>query len=200
MLDLLVQVHRAHRAATDAATPDDLMLPYRENLERALDDSGRSWDGGPYGERARHLLLAHATGLVKLTAAYDVLAGRVAARPGRFVVTHGEPHAGNVMITQAGLVLIDWDTARLAPPERDLWTLAEDDESLLDRYVAATGRELDQDALAFYRLWFDLAEIGEYLGLFHGPHEQTADSAEAWVNLHKHLQPAERWPDLVSRP
>ncbi len=91
--------------------------------------------GGPYAERARQLLLAHAADLEKLTAAYDVLAARIAARPERFVVTHGEPHAGNVMLTPDGLVLIDWDTARLAPPERDLWTLAEADESLLDRYV-----------------------------------------------------------------
>jgi len=50
-----------------------------------------------------------------------------------------------------------------------------------------------------YRLWFDLAEIGEYLGLFHEAHEQTADSEMAWANLHKHLQPAQRWPQLVGR-
>jgi hypothetical protein len=115
------------------------------------------------------------------------------------VITHGEPHAGNVMITSGGLVLIDWDTALLAAPERDLWTLAEDDAALLDRYAAATGRELDRDALSFYRLWFDLAEIGQYLGLFHGPHEQSADSAEGWTNLRTHLQPAKRWPELVRR-
>ena len=42
-------------------------------------------------------------------------------RPGR-VVTHGEPHPGNVLRMQAGgLRLVDWDTVRLAPPERDLW-------------------------------------------------------------------------------
>ena len=196
VLDLLVQVHRVR---TDVTLADDLLLPHRENLQLALDDSGRVWDGGPFGERARQLLLANAADLEKLTAAYVVLADRIAARPERFVITHGEPHAGNVMITRSGLVLIDWDTARLAPPERDLWTLAEADESLLDRYVAATGLELDRDALTFYRLWFDLVEVGQYLGLFHGPHEQTADSAESWANLHHHLQPATRWPELVRR-
>jgi hypothetical protein len=196
VLDLLV---RLHRVRADEALADDFVLPHREKLQRALDDSGRTWDGGPYGERARQLLRTHAVDLEKLTAAYDALAGRLATRPERAVVTHGEPHAGNVMLTPDGPVLIDWDTARLAPPERDLWTLAEADESLLARYSAATGRTLDQDALSFYRLWFDLAEIGEYLGLFHGPHEPTADSAESWNNLHNHLQPAQRWPGLVRR-
>jgi spectinomycin phosphotransferase len=194
VLDLLVQIHRVR---TEVARADDFVLPHRGKLELALDDSGRTWDGGPYAERARHLLLDHAAGLEKLTAAYEVLAERIAARPERFVVTHGEPHAGNVMVTSAGLMLIDWDTALLAPPERDLWTLAEDDESLLDRYAAATGLELDQDALSFYRLWFDLAEVGQYLGQFHDPHDQSADSAEGWANLHNHLRPAERWPGLA---
>jgi hypothetical protein len=196
VLDLLV---RLHRVRADEAIADDFVLPHREKLQEALDDSGRTWDGGPFGERARQLLRTHAADLERLTAAYDFLAARLANRPERMVVTHGEPHAGNVMLTPDGPVLIDWDTARLAPPERDLWTLAEDDESLLARYCAATGHTIDPDALSFYRLWFDLAEIGEYLGLFHGPHEPTADSAESWNNLHTHLQPAQRWPELMRR-
>ena len=196
VLDLLV---RLHQVRADEALADNFVLPHREKLQRALDDSGRTWDGGPYAERARQLLRTHAVDLEKLTAAYDVLAARLATRPERAVVTHGEPHAGNVMLTPDGPVLIDWDTVRLAPPERDLWTLAEADESLLARYCAATGRTLDQDALSFYRLWFDLAEIGEYLGLFHEAHEQSADAAESWRNLHNHLRPAQRWPELVRR-
>ena len=38
-------------------------------------------------------------------------------------MTHGEPHAGNVMRTDEGRLLVDWDTVALAPPERDLWML-----------------------------------------------------------------------------
>jgi spectinomycin phosphotransferase len=30
------------------------------------------------------------------------------------VVTHGEPHPGNLIQTSAGLVLIDWDTVAVA--------------------------------------------------------------------------------------
>jgi aminoglycoside phosphotransferase (APT) family kinase protein len=43
-----------------------------------------------------------------------------AAGPDR-VITHGEPHPGNLMVTDRGPVLIGWDTVGLARPERDLW-------------------------------------------------------------------------------
>ena len=33
------------------------------------------------------------------------------------VVTHGEPHVGNAIRTEAGWMLVDWDTTLLAPPE-----------------------------------------------------------------------------------
>jgi spectinomycin phosphotransferase/16S rRNA (guanine(1405)-N(7))-methyltransferase len=112
------------------------------------------------------------------------------------VVTHGEPHAGNVIRTSAGFALIDWDTALLAPPERDLWDLAQTEESLLDAYADAAEVAIDPDALSLYRLWYDLAEIGGYLSLFRRAHTDTADAAESWRNLRHFLQPVARWPDL----
>ena len=44
---------------------------------------------------------------------------------------------------------------------------------------APLGIQIDPEALALYRLWFDLAEISEYLTLFRAPHGETADAAEA---------------------
>ena len=172
---------------------------------------GRTWPGwarcwrrpasaGPAAVRraARGLLAAHGRDLAVLIGAYRTLAARVAGRPERMVVTHGEPHAGNVMVTPEGLMLIDWDTVLLAPPERDLWGLAEQDPSVPGRYAAATGTRIDPDALALYRLWFDLAEIGCYLRLFRVPHGESADTAQSWRALRHYLQPASRWPALIT--
>ncbi len=113
------------------------------------------------------------------------------------VITHGEPHAGNVLVTGGGLVLVDWDTTLLAPPERDLWDLAGDDRAVLHRYAVATGTAIDEQALTLYRLWYDLAEIGGYLTLFRSPHANTGDTRESWTNLQHFLRPAERWLTLV---
>jgi len=115
------------------------------------------------------------------------------------VITHGEPHAANVITTASGLVLVDWDTTLLAPPERDLWHLADQDRSLLPRYTAATGTQIDDQALTLYRLWWDLAEIAGYLTLFRSAHEHTADTRESWNNLKEYLRPAERWPTLTGQ-
>ena len=54
---------------------------------------------------------------------FDRLAEHVAAADADLVVTHGEPHGGNIMRVGRELLLIDWDTVALAPPERDLWML-----------------------------------------------------------------------------
>ena len=37
------------------------------------------------------------------------------------LLTHGEPHPGNAMLAADGWRLVDWDTALVAPLERDLW-------------------------------------------------------------------------------
>src|SRR5258708_1085059 len=104
-------------------------------------------------------------------------ARHVASRQDRVVIPHGEPHGGNVMTMSSGLVLGDWDTVLLAPPERDLWDMADRDESALDHYARATGVQIDQDALSLYRLWYDLAEIGGYLALFPPPPRETTATA-----------------------
>ena len=113
------------------------------------------------------------------------------------MITHGEPHASNVMLTPSGPRLVDWDTALFAPPERDLWMLADEDDSVLPAYMAATGVEIDDHALDLYRLWYDLAEIGGYLTLFRSRHGETADTEESWVNLVEFLQPSQRWPSVA---
>jgi spectinomycin phosphotransferase len=193
VLDLLTELHGV---AVDAPV-DDFVVPGRAELTAALSDIGRPWRTGPYGESARRLLDTHAAGVAALLTAYDGLARQVAGHPERFVVTHGEPHAGNVLVTPEGVVLIDWDTVMAAPPERDLWSLVEEDRGVLDRYAAATGRAVDRVALDAYRLWYDLAEIAGYVSLFRAPHGRTADTAGSWHNLQYFLRPGQRWPTLL---
>jgi thiamine kinase-like enzyme len=196
VLDMLSQLHNAHAAKPLA---DDFVVPRMDALRSMLSEPCQTWGRGPYAERAHDLLRAHATDLEVLVTAYDELARRVASREDRLVITHGEPHAANVMRSTGGLVLVDWDTVLLAPPERDLWDMADDDESILDVYASTSGVEIDREALSLYRLWYDLAEIGSYLSLFRSPHGETADTDESWRNLRHFLRPADRWPALLKR-
>jgi spectinomycin phosphotransferase len=197
VLAMLVRLHSAKAARPPA---DNFEIPGRAALQAAMDSTGEPWQAGPYGTRSRDLLARHAADLRALLAAFDELADRVRARGGRMVITHGEPDAGNVLMTPAGLVLVDWESALLAPPERDLWALGEPDPGLLDAYSAATGTAIDSDALTLHRMWYDLAEISCYVRWFRSSHDDTADAAEGWQNLQYYLRPAQRWPDLLARP
>jgi spectinomycin phosphotransferase len=99
------------------------------------------------------------------------------------VLTHGEPHPGNTMRTADGWLLIDWDTALLAPPERDLWDLDPGDGTLLAAYTATTGTTLRPDLLELYRLRWDLTEIAVCSARFREPHDRSADDEETWTIL-----------------
>lgn len=191
---LLTRLHRARPAVSPQRW--DFALQNADGLRAALASTSGPWDGGRYGERARALLTGHAAGVVALMAAYGELTRQVGFRPERFVLTHGEPDAWNVLKTPSGFAIVDWDFARLAPPERDLWLLAETDDSVLAAYTEATGTAINDDALALFRMWYDLAEIAEYICLFRGRHEDTEDAARSWENLEYFLRPAERWPGV----
>jgi spectinomycin phosphotransferase len=99
-----------------------------------------------------------------------------------------------------GRFVIDWDCVQLAPPERDLWGLAETDPSVLVAYAEATGMAIDSGALALFRMWYDLSEIAGYIELFRAAHDGTEDTAESWKNLEYFLRSAQHWPQLGLSP
>jgi len=190
---LLATLHRARPPV--APQRCDFALN-ADGLRAALASLREPWSSGPYSERARGLLARHAAALTALMKAYDELVLLVKSRPRPLVVTHGEPGAWNTLMTPGGFVIVDWDFVRLAPPERDLWELAETDSSVLAAYTEATGTAVDSAAMALFRMWYDLSEIVGYICLFRDVHAQTEDAAESWKNLKFYLRPAERWPQL----
>ena len=99
------------------------------------------------------------------------------------VITHGEPHPGNVLRTGPQRLLIDWDTAGLAWPERDLWSVTKAGTEDAARYEAATGHRPDPRAIEMYALLWALWDIGDFLRRFSGPHEESPDSVTAWEGL-----------------
>lgn len=113
----------------------------------------------------------------------------------RMVVTHGEPHRGNTIDTADDLMLIDWDTALVAPPERDLWMLIGEDNAIAHAYTERSGVTLDGDTARLYRLWWGLCEISLFVAEFQRPHADTEDTRVAWAGLQRFLDPA-RWSDV----
>jgi spectinomycin phosphotransferase/16S rRNA (guanine(1405)-N(7))-methyltransferase len=174
--------------AHDYALYDDFAVPQRDYLSASLADTSAAWTEGPYGELARQLVDRHAVQLADRFARYDRLADAAADRPELMVLTHGEPHAGNTINTDSGLVLIDWDTALIAPREPDLWSLGLEEPASLDHYAAMSGVTPMPDLLELYRLRWDLTEVSLYISLFREQHTVTADTRVAWDGLRSSLQ------------
>jgi aminoglycoside phosphotransferase (APT) family kinase protein len=194
-LEVLERVVELHDASNAHAQVDDLAIASLDELDLAIEELGQPWTAGPYGDQARRLLDEHAAPLLRLIESYQRLARQVRAHADRFVVTHGEPHPGNTLVTDRGIVLIDWDTLLIAPPERDLWIVAGHDDQVAAAYTASNGVPVDPAAMACYRLRWDLDEIAGYITLFRRAHTDSADTAESWRNLRHFLQPQGRWPE-----
>jgi spectinomycin phosphotransferase len=186
VLDLVAALHRAPEPATTAALADDFAIPGRPQLHAAVEAIEEPWRSGPFGEPARALLRRHRDAVDRAVERYDRLAEAVQRR-GRVVLTHGEPHRANTITTAAGPVLIDWETALLAPPERDLWGMAAEDPRTLEDYEARTGVATDHDAVALYALWWDLTEVCVYTAELRRPHRESEDTRLAWQGLQDYL-------------
>ena len=189
MLDAL---HRANPFAMSAASSIELDLPGRAELEAALRGVDEPWTGGPLSERARQAIAEHASDIVDLLALGDRLADVVAARSIDWVVTHGEPHGGNVISTGGRHVLVDWDTVALAPRERDFWMLVDDPSS-----ADAVARDLDPVALSFFRLRWDLADLAAFTHQLRSAHRQSEDTVKAYEALMYYVEIRDRWAALL---
>jgi spectinomycin phosphotransferase len=193
LLAMLADLHQAKPVVESVARRVDLAVPGRGRLEVALQELNQTWTGGPFSEPARKLLAPHAAYVGELLSLFDRLLADVATRSSHWVVTHGEPHGGNLMRTDEGYVLVDWDTVALAPRERDLWMLAEETGA----YTDATGHEPDEVGVNFFRLTWDLEDIAAFTGELRSPHEHDDDTEKAYEALTYYLTTRERWASLL---
>jgi spectinomycin phosphotransferase len=193
IIDLLATLH--------TAIPEDVQVPTRplelvtrQAIDQALASLDVPWNSGPYAEEGRDLLALYERPLRQAFARFDGLLDRVRSAGGPYVITHGEPHPGNLLRTRTGLCLVDWDMTALARPERDLWWVISDDEDAA-RYSWRTGWTVNQDALELYRLRWRLEDAAEFLSEIRGPHQQTADTLVYWTGLQETLKSLAAGPD-----
>ncbi|MGW6442116.1 phosphotransferase [Lentzea sp. NPDC055074] len=144
--ELLTELHRCTPPANTPVAPID--IPARAALAALLDEPGE-W----FSDQARDVFSAHAGVVRAALAELDRVAGELTDER---VVTHGEPHAGNMIRTADGLFLVDWDTVGLAPPERDLWL--------------AGGES------AFYSLRWAIDDVADFAEKLRAPHEKSRDA------------------------
>jgi hypothetical protein len=210
VVDCIAAIHSAPPEARRHALTDDLTIACRDALESALGQAGRRPEAiqgppgrqasGPYDEPARALIEDHAAMLRERFRHYDALVASTRASGPEPVLTHGEPHPGNTMLTPGGWLLIDWDTAQISLPERDLWDLDPGDGSVFQAYQQRSDLELRPDALELFRLRWDLTEVALAAARFGEPHGGNTDDQETFALLAKLLDRLARLPNQGTLP
>ena len=187
-----VLVGRLHAAGAQigvAAGVDDVGIPSRAALSDALSALDRRWTTGPFAEPTRTLLAARAAEVASRLREYDDLAATVRATSSSWVLTHGEPHRGNVIVDERGArYLVDWDTTLVAPRERDLQLVLDDELTGWDEYRSVAGDGvLDARAIDLYRRRWTLADIAGFVALIRRPHDDDENTAATFTHLSGYL-------------
>jgi spectinomycin phosphotransferase len=197
VVKLLAELHRATPAVATVADTFRLDLPGRPRLEAALDAVSRTWVGGPFSEPARRALARHASDVIELLGLADRLAADLERSRDTWVVTHGEPHAGNVMRSGERRLLVDWDTVALGPPERDLWMVVGEGPEEASAYAEETGHRPDRTALDFFRLAWDLEDLAGFVTVLRSPHRHSNDTVKAYEAVLHCVDSRRRWEGLL---
>jgi hypothetical protein len=191
VMRLIGQVHNASGLVfTETLRRNTLLIQGRERFLEAMRSLEDPWTGGPFAEPARQLLRSHAGQIRTVLARFDALAAAVNPDASDWAVTHGEPHAANVIRTRAGaMVIVDWDTVAFGPRERDLWMLVDDAKNDWAAYRDVTGvTAISDETIATYRLHWALSEIAVYTAWFRDAHDRTEDIDAAWVEFQQYVK------------
>lgn len=160
--EMLRRLHQVDRTVLGVEIPAWEPVVGPDLAERIAAAVRQPWSHGPYGERSRTAVTAVLEDIGRWTERYEEL-GRI-ARTRPWVPTHGEPGWHNQMITASGTVLVDWESLKLAPAERDLRTLDRGDHLMLE----------------LFDVEWRLDEISQYATWFSGPHGDTEDDRTAF--------------------
>lgn len=161
----------------------------RGDLERCLADD--TWSGGPWSGPASGLVHEAAPVVRQALRRFTLLGAAVAGTPQRWVVTHGDPSAANLVRTPDGTRLLDWGQVAIAPRERDLWDAlggAEGSEPWF-AYLESGGRPdpLSPDTLELFALQRHLGVVAELSARFSGEHDDTEDDRRLFGDLEAEL-------------
>ena len=139
--------------------------------------AGRAWTGGPLSEPARQAVRSPRPSWPSCSRSPTGSAAERGTRRGDWVVTHGEPHAGNVMRLPEGAAprRLGHGGARSAGA-RPLDARRRRGRTRRSSTPASTGTQPNDAALDFFRLTWELKDLAEYINIFRSPHEENDDT------------------------
>ena len=192
---LLATIHHSTAAIDPSCLPvAKYDLPLRNKLYMVLEASAKEDPSqNQYQKQLLEALATHRSSILETMDRYDELGRAAAASQTSFVITHGDPTPGNLILdTKDQLYLIDWDGVCLGPPEKDLVSFTgERFEVVLERYLTERARDvsLHADILGFYIYEWTLNEIRDYGTKILFKNKDTRQNEYDWESLQDYLPP-----------
>lgn len=183
LLKMLAYLHRVSLELVPTIRRATSRPPEHHHLESALADLERPWTAGPLAEPAREVLRRRRPDVEALIAEFGQVADGLEAAGAELVITHGEPHPANLVMHGDTLLLIDWDTVALGPPERDLWWFASGEPGALAIYEATAQRRTNPEAIRLYQLRWPLEDAALSIKRLRAPHEVDGNTEHALRSL-----------------
>ncbi len=195
-----IGMHVAHMHRMDAPCLAALNLPTEDfakfqneciNLLQIVD---RQHDDPLNADLAR-FLSERRKAVAQLIVVTQQLSQKLRTQELDYVLCHGDIHEDNVLISEAGeLVIIDWDTVILAPKERDLTFFQGDGKA--DYLGGYFGEDADhvvnQAVIDYYVFEWALQEIANYSGRILGnEHFDLAGRVDAWAQFQRLFEPGQ---------
>ncbi len=192
---LLATIHLCtDEIETSHLTPAKYDLPLRNELYTVLEASVKKAPSqNSYQKQLLAALAAHRSSILETMDRYDELGHSAVVSQTSFVITHGDPTPGNLILdTENRLHLIDWDGVCLGPPEKDLVSFTgERFEVVLERYLTerACDVTLYTDIFGFYIYEWTLNEIRDYGTKILFKNKDTQQNEYDWESLQDYLPP-----------
>lgn len=168
---------------------EQFALPSADALPGAMDP--RPAIDSPAGNRLHAFLREHRDRIGAMVERAQELGSSLAGRQPPGVLCHGDIHAANLLVVDGdGVYLVDWDTARIAPRERDLLfivgsriarTVEPHEEAwFFEGYGSA---DVDPEAITYFRYERIIEDIGEFARSVFTDADLPESSREAQVRL-----------------
>ena len=109
-------------------------------------------EDGVWPKAVRDLLLPHKSRLEADLERLHFFSAQTSSTKKTLVITHGDLILNNILKDKAGKIyIVDWDMAKLALPERDLWFFAKDNGvKFLSAYQKLTDYSIDKNVMSFF--------------------------------------------------
>lgn len=194
---LLATIHEcADVIASNNPTVAKYDLPLRHELHTVLEAPEQIPPRNRYQKQLLEGLTQHRSEILQTIERYDSLGRAAEALQTPFVVTHGDPTPGNLILdTENRLHLIDWDGVCLGPPEKDLVSFTgERFEMVLERYlIERQGNvSLYADIFGFFIYEWTINEIRDYGTKILLKNNDEKQNEYDWESLQDYLPPNQK--------